>query len=334
MNIECVTSGQCTAPFPLYPTLVERLLSAHDRPGAGVDPIVAHVQAICAGYAYADATTLAMMMQRVGVESNTCVRISQTVDAMMIFATAFVVQSQCGRVVTVAFRGTEPANLGHWLADADVGGESSTIANEAASGGLRVHAGFHRNLRAVWLGVVQNVAVALAGRSVADPASPVSQPMQALYVTGHSLGGAMAQLFALSMIGRTSTAAIAQRLRAVYTFGQPMAVCSPVPSWAEPLCDRMFTHAIASDLVPALPPSPWGPFTHLGHAYRYDGGAWHRAESHVKPLASLREVPKAMVALFAQERSRASYRYSLAEHQPQHYINALRPAGMISEFGI
>ena len=170
MHIECVTSGECTSPFPLYRSLVETLLAAHDPP-ADADPVVGHVLATCAGYAYADATTVSTMMQRVGLESNACVRISQTVDAMMIFSTAFVVQSRCGRVVVVAFRGTEPANLGNWLADADVGGESSALMNDAPNSGLRVHAGFHRNLRAVWLGVVEQVALALAGRSVADPAS-------------------------------------------------------------------------------------------------------------------------------------------------------------------
>ncbi len=333
MHIECVTSGECTAPFPLYRALVETLLGAHDPPGADADPVVAHVLATCAGYAYADATTLSTMMQRVGVESNACVRISQTVDAMMIFSTAFVVQSRCGRVVIVAFRGTEPANLGNWLADADVGGESSALSNETADGALRVHAGFHRNLRAVWLGVVETVALALAGRSVANPASHVSEPMQALYATGHSLGGAMAQLFALSMIGRRATAPIVPRLRAVYTFGQPMAVCRPVPSWAEQIGERMLTHVIASDLIPALPPATWGPFTHLGRTYRYDGGAWHRARSHVEPLKSLREIPKAMVAVLAPEKYRSARR-SLAEHPPQYYIDALRPEGMISEFGI
>jgi hypothetical protein len=333
MHIEGVTSGECTAPFPLYRGLVETLLAAHERPGADANAVVAHVLATCAGYAYADATTVSTIMQRVGVPSNACVRISQTVDAMMIFSTAFVVQSSCGRVVVVAFRGTEPANIGSWLSDADVGDESSALSSETADGALRVHAGFHRNLCAVWLGVVENVALALEGRSLANPASHVSEPMQALYVTGHSLGGAMAQLFALSMISRRATAPIVPRLRAVYTFGQPMAVCRPVPSWAEQIGERMLTHVIASDLIPALPPATWGPFTHLGRTYRYDRGAWHRAQSHVEALKSLREIPKAMVAVLAPEKYRAARR-SLAEHPPHYYIDAVRPEGMISEFGI
>jgi hypothetical protein len=334
MQIECVTSGECAAPFPLYRGLVDTLLDAHVAAVDDADPVAAHVLATCAGYAYADAPTVSMMMQSLGIESNACARVSQTVDAMMIFSTAFVVQSRCGRLVFVAFRGTEPANLGNWLADADVGGESSALTNERAAEGLRVHAGFHRNLRAVWLGVIDRVAIALQGRSIADPGVHVGTPMQALYVAGHSLGGAMAQLFALSILGRGTTASIAERLRAVYTFGQPMAVCRPVPAWAEQLRDRMFIHVLASDLVPALPPAAWGPFTHLGRTYRHDRGAWRRAESHVEPIASVREIPKALLAALARDPSRASYRYSLARHPPQHYIDALRPAGMTSEFGI
>lgn len=334
MIIERVTSSECTAPFPLYHGLVETLLAAHDAPAGDGNHTVAHVLATCAGYAYADAVTVSMMMLRAGLESNACVRVSQTVDAMMIFSTAYVVQSRCGRVVVVCFRGTEPATLGNWLGDADVGGESSAIMNDADGGSLRVHAGFHRNLHATWLGVIDSLALAIAGKSLADGAAHVSHPMQALYVTGHSLGGAMAQLFALSIIGRRATASIAQQLRAVYTFGQPMAVCRPAPTWAQQLGDRMFRYVVDRDLIPALPPAAWGPFAHLGREYRYAGGAWQRADAPVAQLAGLREIPKAMSALFAREKDRGSQRYSLLEHRPQHYIDALRPPGMISEFGI
>jgi hypothetical protein len=137
MHIECVSSGECAAPFPLYRNLVDTLIAAHDRLTAGANATVAHVMATCAGYAYADAATMSTMMLRAGLESHRCVRISQVVDAMMIFATAYVVQSQCGRVVVVVFRGTEPANLGNWLADIDVGADSSSIRHDDVEGVLR-----------------------------------------------------------------------------------------------------------------------------------------------------------------------------------------------------
>ena len=275
------------------------------------------------------------MMLRAGLESNACVRISQTVDAMMIFSTAYVVQSRCGRVVVVCFRGTEPATLGNWLGDVDVGGESSAIMNDAAGGSLRVHAGFHRNLHATWLGVIDSVALAIAGKSLADGAAP-----RAAIPCRRCMSRVTASVARWRSCSRCRSSAAAprhrsrERLRAVYTFGQPMAVCRPVPPWAQQLGDRMFRYVIASDLIPALPPAAWGPFAHLGREYRYAGGAWQRADTHVAQLAGLREIPKAMSALFAREKDRGSHRYSLLEHRPQHYIDALRPPGMISEFGI
>ena len=48
-------------------------------------------------------------------------------------------------------------------------------------------------------------------------------------MTGHSLGGAMAVLFALTLSGNSVHRSIANRLRAVYTFGQPMTVAGPLP---------------------------------------------------------------------------------------------------------
>jgi hypothetical protein len=40
-----------------------------------------------------------------------------------------------------------------------------------------------------------------------------------------------------------------------------------------------------------------------------------------------------MLALLAPERQRRSYRYSFAEHRPQHYIAELRPSDRMSELG-
>lgn len=333
MNIERVSAGTCTSPFPLYDGLADALVRAHQTdPGEG-DAGVAHVLATCAGYAYADVSTLAMVMARLGLEGNACVQISQTVDAMMVFSTASLVQSRCGRVVVLGYRGTEPGSLGNWLGDFDVGSESSTIAAANGDQPVRVHAGFHLNLRATWLGVLENLELALEGKSVAAPSTRVAHPLEALYVTGHSLGGAMAVLFALSMVGRQPLRAIGDRLRAVYTFGQPMAACTPLPRWTEAVAGTLFRYVIERDLIPALPPASWGPFTHLGREYRYSDGEWRRAGTQIVQLASSREIRRALLALVAPEKHRASLRYSFNDHRPHHYIAALRPKGMVTELG-
>src|SRR5688572_8609086 len=113
MWVERVVGPQWVAPFPVYPDLVGDLLASgeSDRRNA----TVAHVLATCASYCYADLDTVATIAARLGMDGCSCVRIEQTVDAMYIYSTAFLVQSRCGRVVILCYRGTEPTNLGSWL---------------------------------------------------------------------------------------------------------------------------------------------------------------------------------------------------------------------------
>ena len=77
MNVERIAVGTCVSPFPLYGGLVDTLMNAHQGEGGEGDAAVAHVLATCAGYAYADVGTVAMMMARMGLEANACVGISQ-----------------------------------------------------------------------------------------------------------------------------------------------------------------------------------------------------------------------------------------------------------------
>lgn len=147
MASERVVGGGCDPPFPVYAHLADELAAAHHAGNGERDATVAHVLATCAAYAYSDADTVATMMTRLGLDANACVRVTQTVDAMFIFSTAYLVQSRCGRVVVLCYRGTEPATLGNWLGDAEVGSESSTMTLKDGAPAVRVHAGFHRNDR-------------------------------------------------------------------------------------------------------------------------------------------------------------------------------------------
>ncbi len=143
----------------------------------------------------------------------------------------------------------------------------------------------------------------------------------------------MAVLFALAVAGSGKHRAIAERLRAVYTYGQPMAVCAPVPAWADEVGQRIVRHVRARDPVPRLPPAQWGPFVHVGQEFRRDGGAWRRSASPVEPLVKTKEIAQSMVALLAPARQRGSFRYSAAEHRPHHYIEELRPRDRVTELG-
>ena len=329
MNLERLMGGRCGRPFPVYDDLVPGLLAAHERNSVDRDATVAHVLATAAGYSYSDIETLATIMSRLGLEDNSCVRVEQTVDAMFIFSTAYLVQSRCGRLVILSYRGTEPESLGNWLTDADVGSVSLTLGHET----LAVHSGFYRNVRATQWAIVNELHLALRGRSLSNPRKSLKFPMQALYVTGHSLGGAMAALFSLSLAGNTDERLIADRLRAVYTFGQPMAAGEPLPEIARAVAQKVFRHVNARDPVPALPPLAWGRFAHFGHEYRFANGEWNASDKPVAQLKGLREIPPSLLAFFAPAKRRNASRYSMNDHGPHHYISVLRPKGQVTEFG-
>ena len=329
MNLERLMGGRCGRPFPVYDNLVQGLLAAHERNSVDRDATVAHVLAAAAGYSYSDIETLATIMSRLGLEDNSCVRVEQTVDAMFIFSRAYLVQSRCGRVVILSYRGTQPESLGNWLTDADVGSASLALGGET----LVVHSGFYRNVRATQWAIINELHLALRARSLSNPRKNLKYPMQALYVTGHSLGGAMAALFSLSLAGNTEERAIANRLRAVYTFGQPMVAGEPLPEVARTVAQKVFRHVNARDPVPALPPLAWGRFAHFGHEYRFANGEWKASDRPVAQLKGVREIPRSLLAFIATAKRRNTSRYSMNDHGPQHYISALRPKGQVTEFG-
>ena len=329
MEIERQKGATPAHPFPIYPDPVASLLAAHRRDDSGRDAVVAHLLGTCAGYAYADTGTVATVMTRLGLADNACVRVAQAVDAMLVFSTAYLVQSRCGRVVILCYRGTEAGNLGNWLGDADASPEPMYLDAESPA----VHAGFHRNVRATRLAVLDELQHALEGRSLLDPRTGVDHSLEALYVTGHSLGGAMAALLALSLAGIAEHRAIADRFRAVYTFGQPMALIEPLPALADTVGRKLYRHITARDIIPALPPTRWGKYQHFGHEYRHAEGEWRRAETPTTRLASLREIPGSLLAFLSTAKRRDSSRYSMALHAPHQYIARLRPVDRVTEYG-
>jgi hypothetical protein len=60
MKLERVAGAACGPPFPVYSDLAASLATAHPPSAAARrDPLVAHVLGTLAGYAYADADTVA-----------------------------------------------------------------------------------------------------------------------------------------------------------------------------------------------------------------------------------------------------------------------------------
>jgi hypothetical protein len=358
--------------FPVYADL-SSILAVPRTPEP--NPVIRHVMAVCAGYSYATpdppdadgrldsdspprnaSNTVADMMVRMGLEKNACQVVDERIDAMFIYSTAFIVQSADRKVVIIAYRGTETANFLNWLTDVQV------IAQEPAKIRLNfhpvdVHAGFYRNVRATSYQVLRVLRCALAGKSILDcslgsdetdetPAelNPGSDP--ALYITGHSLGGAMAAIMGLRLMGDPAYSDIGEKLRAVYTFGQPMIGLSAIAEAYEqiPAIKRapVFRYIYRDDPVPHLPPQSTGQFMHFGREFRYHE-KWAEAQESAEPMENIMPFVTALLTFPFQQlhawRILMSLipgvhdRYSIADHLPQNYIDSLTPDNQVSEFG-
>jgi hypothetical protein len=356
--------GPRTTPgFPVYANLEARLLQATEHP----DPIITHTMATCAAYAYSDAETVSMIMARMGLEQNHCRMISTSVDAMFIRSTAFLIQSRSGKVAILCYRGTEPTDFIAWMTDADVQPERMTY--RFGDPNATVHAGFYRNVRATRYEVTAALRRACHGRSVRDPVpgddSPL-EPLEALYVTGHSLGAAMAAMMTVMFRHehkyRDAADDITARLRAAYTFGQPMIGDPAFARACEKdrfLRERVIRYIYDSDVVPHLPPMTIGPFRHfgreyhyrvphvrhsvlgisrhLGQAYRPHAERLERSRTAAGQTASLLGGAGLAVLAFLGARVRPLRSlpvvYSFEDHRPHHYITALTPLGVQNEYG-
>jgi hypothetical protein len=323
--------------FPVYKDLVRTLVTA---------PLpsweVAHVLATCSGYAYSSEDTVSMIMARMGLEGNRCLQVQESVDAMFICSTAFVIQSRCGRVVIVCYRGTEPANFINWLTDADVNPSKVSLDFGGRSGAFLLHGGFYRNVRATRYEVVNALERALERRSVLDDGEAVEQAPEAIYVTGHSLGAAMAAILGIMTHSEAAYERMRPLIKAIYTYGQPM-VGSPelaaVVDQSTSLWSKFFRFVHGHDIIPTLPPRVSGPFAHFGREYRLPQERTPTltvSGSSTAQLHHLHELVTAPLSFVAQQipaLRNLPTSYSLYDHGPQHYVAELTPPGVRTEFG-
>jgi len=358
------TKPTSSATFPVYHDLEASLAEEQQQPDNMPPATVAYTLAVAAGYAYSDAKTVSMMLARMGLQDNHCLKVDMSVDAMFIRSTAYLIQSSDGSVVILAYRGTEPTNLVNWLTDADVHPDKiafsfprDTKAADPAKSSLppdaqaapaesyAIHAGFYRNVRATRFAVIAALERALDRRSVLDddpesPRPPMEKPMTTLYLTGHSLGGAMAALMAVMLsVEPDYIERFARMFKGASTFGAPMVGS---PEFAKACAANTFLHrnvvryVYRKDLVPHLPPSDSDAFQHFGREYRYDR-AWK--ETSNKPieqmgdLVGLIEAPLGFVASKFRLLRGIPFRFSLNDHGPQHYISAITPDKVPNEFG-
>jgi hypothetical protein len=329
------------ATFPVYRDLVGELLSV--RRGA-YSELATHVCAVAAGWAYADGATISMLMARLGLEENRYRQLSIYNDAMFIASNAYLIQSACGRVGILCYRGTEPRNFINWLTDADVNPVPLPFPIGARSAKeATVHGGFYRNLRATWHEVVAGLSLMASGKSILDvEADKATNELEALYVTGHSLGAAMAALAAVRLVTDPDyERRFGAKLRGVYTFGQPIVGNEAFAAACDGndfLHTAVFRHVYGHDIVPRLPPTVTGKFVHFGAELHGNAGEpWTKSDVPVSQVSeilwSTLLVPALAFVSTQLERTRnINFPYSWYDHSPTRYLERSTPAGIESEF--
>lgn len=255
-------------------------------------------------------------------------------DPLFVVSSAYLMQSYTGDVAILVFRGTEPTNIVNWLTDL-------TVCPDRFLEG-EVHGGILRNLKAIWplvsmglhtvdsrkslmlLPLKRRADVAdtedSAGSTSPDPSDKFYEyayanrlfddprknvrPLKSLYITGHSLGGAMAALAAAHIWKNPLWREVRENLYGCYTYGAPM-VASPLLAdlLHKEVGDLVFRHVYAYDVVPQLPPLTTGRFKHFGHEYRCEnrGEGWMLCAKPVLQTRFATWLPLAGLSLVAEQ---------------------------------
>jgi hypothetical protein len=332
--------SETTDEFPVYADLLDTLLSTKAHP----DRTIAHTMAVCSAYAYGEVSTVATIMARMGLERNHCLMIHEWVDAMFITSTAFLVQSSDGRAVILCYRGTPATSLITWLTDLNIAPTRIQVKSPSSLRECYVHGGFYRNVRSTRYEILGALKRAIDGRSVLPDGGRLENKLQALYITGHSLGGASAAMLALLLVTEPAYERdILKRLKAVYTFGAPMIASGELAGDCDKdrfLHNQVIRYVYASDIVPQVPPRESGRFAHFGAGYQYkpkgEGGEWAHNDAPGKQLRNLLEIPASLFSVFTPDITltrRLQFHASLRDHLPEYYIQALTPKDVRSEFG-
>jgi triacylglycerol lipase len=145
----------------------------------------------------------------------------------------------------ISFRGTEPSNLLNWATNVSI---VPVAANRFISGATgMIHAGFAEAFATVW---------PLVERVVRDFGS---QKGTRVWITGHSLGGAVGLLTAAAILFNDAAFGSA-RLAGLYTCGQPrVGSAAFIDALMERIVDRYFRIVHGNDIVPHLPPENLAP---------------------------------------------------------------------------
>lgn len=289
------------------------------------DPELAYLMTVVSAWAYADERALGAKLRYYGLEGARIRRVSVQNNALLVVSTAYVIQTASGKSAVLAFRGTDPADVITLLS------ETQVMQREFCAG--NVHAGFYAGVEAVWDEIHDALASCRQGVPLdGDTKRKQSlSPLETLYITGHSLGGAMALLAAARLHCDDYRDWSPQRLvRGIYTFGQPMVGDAAFMQGCDGFRERLHRHVYRHDVIPHLPPkSPFG-YTHDSIERRASSleRGWELSQAASQRVGLVRAVSEVLVNAI-ELRTTARDRFpglSLDEHMPANYLEVSRRA--------
>lgn len=326
-------------PSALVETLLVTEPTVHDMTAA-------YVCASAAAWIYSEkpGSVVESELARIGLEDNYSYEISVHNDGMLVASTAVITQSACGRVCILTYRGTEPRNLVNFMTDFDASPVEIPMRGVTDDRDPPIlHGGWHRNVRATWDLVARGLERAFVGRPANPKYDDALAPMEALFVTGHSLGAAMAAIASVRLAGtRVRGRDFRSKLRGIYTYGQPMlgnhalaSACSSDPL----LANGVFRHIHGNDIAARIPPRDYGHYEHFGREFRAkEGATWKESKTFVKQCPDMTRSVFVIPLLDGLARQVPALRdfvhfnYSFYDHCPRFYVEASVPSGTAADF--
>lgn len=324
--------------------------------GNTYDRQAAQLLALASAWEYSDVTTFGSVMANHGLKGCNCAIVKITNDALLVDTSALLVQSENRRLLILCFQGTQPKNAVNWMTDLT----AKKVPFYSSAG--YVHGGFHRALLVLQPVLGPLLKFASEGKSICDALEKGVQPTLwthcgrieavdtsntttasdakkltlnekdaqkdlAFYITGHSLGGALAALAGAHVYSNVDlqNLGLMDHLRGVYTYGQPMV---GDPTFVDRLHDtlgkNLFRHVYKRDIVPRLPSRTMGRFAHVGEEFVSTEDGWV-----YKPVS----VSQAITVVASNILGAAAYvfqqvlpfgwevPFSWADHSPLNYLH-------------
>ncbi|WP_437287421.1 lipase family protein [Sorangium sp. So ce406] len=268
------------------------------------DRYLANVLCVASAWAYSDIDTFARVMHCRGfMRGSETVGVTDKNPAMFERTTAYLVQSKNRRLAILCFRGTEMKNAIDALVEPDSlepllsagrvhGGFSRSLLalwptiemllKYACKGRSICDAAMRARARA--RNCVEEdsrhdrAPGQIAGETMMNDGSSRSSPpptdeggdkLEALYITGHGIGGALAVIAAALIDMTPSLQSVRKTLRGIYTYGQPKVGDTDFANTFQPrFGSKLFRHVSLDDNVIYMPLAWTGEFWRIRRTVR------------------------------------------------------------------